>query len=886
MEVITTHSMADFDGLAAMIAAKKLYPGARLVLPGKAGRNVEDFLSLHKDVFLIAEPKDIDLNAVRRLVLVDTRNPKRIDLLGALLGRADVEVHIYDHHPPDEDDARGTLEMVAPVGATTTLLVERIREAGLEISSFEATVLALGIYEDTGSLLYPSTTVRDVAAVEFLLGRGANLTVVADFLGRPLTEEQKGLLKELILNAERHLINGVKILVAKARIGDFFDGLALLTHKLAEIERLDAVFSVVEMDDRVYIVGRSALPDLDIRGVLQYFGGGGHPAAASAAVKGATVDRVAGELLEVLRSAIRVPLTVAEIMSTPVKTVSPETSIAEAGQVMLRYGHSGLPVVRNGQLVGILSRRDVEKAQRRNLAHAPVKGFMSNQVVTVEPYLAVSEARALMSEYNIGRLPVVEGGRLVGIISRTDILGTLHRDFRPQFRLLYSPAKTQAKQHNITAILQIGIPPLMLAFLKRAGVVAEGMGTGAFLAGEAVRDLLLGFPRQEVSVVVEGDALKLAAALCEEFGVRFKPQPKLPGGTLRLPDGSKCRLTEARAEFFEYAFGTPLEGTSLRQELYRRDFTIDALAVELSAERFGQVVDYFGGREDLQYGFVRVLHNRSFVEEPRRVLRAVWLAERFHLQIEGQTLKLLREAVRDGVLSRVSPEGLWREVRPYLDDDGAPRFLGRCAELGIWPYLFPAASHWEVEPVLTYLPQALKTVESWGVVFGERWLSYFIAALHWTDPPSAQALCERYRFGRNTTAKVVAAVRHWQEVLGKLTVRGNANTSALARAVLQLPREAYPLLFVLLGEEGCRDRFREVLTAVIANKPRITGKDIKKMGYAPGPLYREALDAVWQARLEGLVVSREEEREFVRQYFARRESEGSPSQRFQCRHRE
>jgi len=103
---------------------------------------------------------------------------------------------------------------------------------------------------------------------------------------------------------------------------------------------------------------------------------------------------------------------------------------------------------------------------------------------------------------------------------------------------------------------------------------------------------------------------------------------------------------------------------------------------------------------------------------------------------------------------------------------------------------------------------------------------------------------------------------------------------------VQLPREAYPLLFVLLGEEGCRDRFREVLTAVIANKPRITGKDIKKMGYAPGPLYREALDAVWQARLEGLVVSREEEREFVRQYFARRESEGSPSQRFQCRHRE
>lgn len=873
MEVITTHSMTDFDGLAAMIAAKKLYPGAHLVLPGKAGRNVEDFLSLHKDVFLLEDPKGIDLSAVRRLILVDTRNPRRIGLLGALVGRADVEVHIYDHHPPDEDDARGTLEVVAPVGATTTLLVERIREAAAELSSFEATVLALGIYEDTGSLLYPSTTTRDVAAVEFLLDRGANLVVVADFLGRPLTEEQKGLLKELILNAERHLINGVKILIAKARISDFFDGIALLTHKLAEIERLDAVFSVVEMEDRVYVVGRSALPDLDIRGVLQHFGGGGHPAAASATLKGVAVEQVAGELLQVLRATVRVPLTVAEIMSTPVKTVSAEMSIAEAGQVMLRYGHSGLPVVRDGRLVGILSRRDVEKAQRNNLAHAPVKAFMSNQVVTVEPYLAVSEARALMIEHNIGRLPVVEGGRLIGIVSRTDILRTLHRDFRPQFHLLYSPAKTQAGRHNIAAVLRTAIPSARLAFLERAGALARESGAGAFLVGEAVRDLLLGFPGEKISVVVEGDAFKLAAALASELGLRFKPFKRFPGVEFFFLDGGRCGLTEARAEFFEYALGSELEDNSLRQELYRRDFTIDALAVDLSPEWFGQVVDYFGGRDDLQYGLVRVMHNRSFIEEPCRVLRAVRLAERYNLQIERQTLKLLREAVRDGILSRVSPASLWREMRPYLDDDGAARFLGRCAELGIWPYLFPVTSHWEVEPVLTYLPQALRTIESWGVVFGERWLAYFIAAVHWTNVPSAQALCERYGFGRNTTEKVLAAIANWQEALGRLSVRGPVRPGVLAQAVLKLPREAYPLLFILLSEEGYQDRFREVLTALMANKPRVTGKDIRKMGYPPGPLYREALDAVWQARLEGLLASREEELEFIRNYFARRENE-------------
>lgn len=833
MEVITTHLLTDFDGLAAMVAAKKLYPGASLVLPGKASCAVEDFLALHKDALLIEDAKNINLGRVRRLILVDTRNPRRIGFLNALVERADVEIHIYDHHPAHGDDVRGTLEVVEPVGATTTLLVERIREAGIELSPFEATVLALGIYEDTGSLLYPSTTCRDAAAAGFLLSCGANLSVVANFLERPLAAEQQELLKELILNAERHLVNGLKVLVTWARSEEFFDGLAVLTHKLVEIEQLDVVFTIVEMVDRVYVTGRSGLPEVDVRAVLQHFGGGGHPAAAAAVVKRVTVEQVKERLLARLSESVRAPLTVAEIMSSPVKTVSPETTIAEAGQVMLRYGHSGLPVVREDQLVGILSRRDIEKAQRHNLTHAPVKAFMSHQVVTVEPYLPVSDAQTLMIEHNIGRLPVVEGGRLVGIVSRTDILRTLHPDFKPQFRLLYAPASPAAGKRNVAALLRAGVTAPALSILERLGARARESGRAAFLAGETVRDLLLGLGPRELKVVVEGDAAALAAAVATEAKLRLKETARQGGAVLLLADGCRCYVREARPGFFEYALGIQVNNRSLHQELYRQDFTIDALAVELAPERFGEVIDYFGGREDLKFGLVRVLHNRSFAEEPLRVLRAVWLSERFNFQIERQTLKLLREAVRDGLLERVAPPDFWRVVRSCLEDERAARFLGRCAELGIWPYIFPVASHWEVEPVLTYLPQALKTLESWGIVLKSRWLAYFITAVHWTNIPSAQALCERYRFGRHTTAKVVAAISRWQELLGKLTARGQVDLVALAKAMLDLPREAYPLLYVLLSEEGYQERFREVLAAIWFNKPRLTGKDIKEMGAPP-----------------------------------------------------
>lgn len=869
MEVITTHLLTDFDGLAAMVAAKKLYPGASLVLPGKASRPVEDFLALHKDALLVEDAKSINLSRVRRLILVDTRNLRRIGFLNALVERADVEIHIYDHHPAHEDDVRGTLEVVEPVGATTTLLVERIREAGIELSPFEATVLALGIYEDTGSLLYPSTTYRDAAAVGFLLSCGANLSVVASFLERPLAAEQQELLKELILNAERHLVNGLKVLVTWARSEEFFDGLAILTHKLVEIEQLDVVFTIVEMVDRVYITGRSGLPEVDVRAILQHFGGGGHPAAAAAVVKRVTVEQVKERLLARLRESVRAPLTVAEIMSSPVKTVSPEITIAEAGQVMLRYGHSGLPVVREDQLVGILSRRDIEKAQRHNLTHAPVKAFMSHQVVTVEPYLPVSDAQTLMIEHNIGRLPVVEGGRLVGIISRTDILRTLHPDFKPQFRLLYTPAPSTAGKRNIAALLRAGVTAPALNILERLGVRARESGRVAFLAGKTVRDLLLGLGPRELKVVVEGDAAALATAVAAEAKLRLKEMARESGAVLLLAGGYRCYVSEARPGFFEYALGIQVNNRSLYQELYRQDFTIDALAVELAPERFGEVIDYFGGREDLKFGLVRVLHNRSFTEEPLRVLRAVWLAERFNFQIERQTLKLLREAVRDGLLERVAPPDLWRVVRSCLEDEKAARFLGRCAELGIWPYIFPVASHWEVEPVLTYLPQALKTLESWGIVLKSRWLAYFITAVHWTNIPSAQALCERYRFGQHTMAKVVAAVSRWQEFLGKLTARGQVDLVGLAKAMLDLPREVYPLLYVLLSEEGYQERFREVLAAIWLNKPRLTGKDIKEMGQISGSLYREVIDAVWRARLEGLVKTTEEELAFARTYLTR-----------------
>jgi tRNA nucleotidyltransferase (CCA-adding enzyme) len=301
MDIITTHTNTDLDALASMVAAKKLYPEAQMVFPGKLSRNVEEFMSLHKDIFTVKTSKDIDFNKVKRVILVDTKNPKRINKLADLFSRPGLEVHIYDHHPWTEGDARGSLEVVEIIGATTTLLVERIIERGIAITPLEATIMALGIHGDTGSLLFTSTTSRDAAAVAYLIEKGANLGVVSEFLGRPLTEDQKTLLKSLLMSAERHLINGAKVLIARARTEEFVVGLSLLTHTISEIERLDAIFTVVLMEDRVHVVGRSNIPQVNVAEILGPFMGGGHPAAASATVKNSNVNEVAERLVRTIQ---------------------------------------------------------------------------------------------------------------------------------------------------------------------------------------------------------------------------------------------------------------------------------------------------------------------------------------------------------------------------------------------------------------------------------------------------------------------------------------------------------------------------------------------------------------------------------------------------------
>jgi len=878
MEVIVSHSNTDFDGLAAMVAAKKLYPDAELVFPGKLCRNVQEFMALHKDTLNVRMVKDIPLQHVSRLILVDTRSRSRIAALQRLVGKPEVDIHIYDHHPAYPEDIQGHLEITAMVGATTTILVEQIRSQNIGLNSFEATILALGIYEDTGCLTFSTTTARDAEAVAYLLSQGANLSVVADFIGRPLTESQKSLLNTLILSAEHYLINGVKVLVTKTSIDEFVGGLALLTHKLGEIESLDVIIAVVQMEDRVHMVARSRIDSVNVAEILEEFGGGGHEKAASATIKDVDIDNIVTELHRVLREKIKPQDTAATLMSSPVKIVSPTTTIDEARKIMLRYGHSGLPVVDGLQMLGVISRRDLDKAKQHGLGHAPVKGYMTRQVVTINPETPLREIQHLLIENNIGRLPVIDNGRLVGIVSRTDVLRTLHgKDYPEKYRTIYLSDEEGAKaRKTIKELMVERLPEHIRDLLGKVSYVACRHNFDVYLIGGFVRDLLLGLENFDVDLVVEGDGVAFARTLAEFMCGRVRVHEKFGTAVVILHDGFKIDVATARTEYYEYPAALPkVETSSLKQDLYRRDFTINAMAIALGKENFGELIDYFGGQRDLEKKVVRILYNLSFVEDPTRIFRAIRFEQRYGFHMDPQTLELAKRAIKDNWLDKLSYDRIREELRHIFKENYPINAINRMNELGLWKFILPEITvDEEIREMVDKLPGINDFVRR-KMHYQESfhpWLVYFITMIHKVDDGTAAAICQRLRLTKEETRIVTVTLSNWRGIMDELAGAGDVKMSTVARLLRPLPDEAYAFILAKVDDGRVRRLLEDYLDVRERRWLSISGEDLKAWGYKPGPLFREVLDYVEAAKLDGMIQTPEEEAALAKKYLQNRAS--------------
>src|SRR5439155_14566239 len=270
------HGNTDFDAFAAMLAARRLYPNAVACVAGSLNRNVREFARLHADELDLVEAARLDLDAIRRLVVVETTDAGRLGELEKIARDQAVEKVVFDHHDVELPDwVNPETAVLSRDGALTTTLVGILAERELAVTPLEATAFALGIHEDTGSLTYPSSTQRDAEALAWCLRHGAYQHLVAAYLHMPLSAEERDLLNALLDSTETHDVAGVQVLVAAISWPRYVDGVSNLAHKLVDLTDCKALVCLVQMDDRVFAVVRSRTPEVDAAAVAEALGGAG-----------------------------------------------------------------------------------------------------------------------------------------------------------------------------------------------------------------------------------------------------------------------------------------------------------------------------------------------------------------------------------------------------------------------------------------------------------------------------------------------------------------------------------------------------------------------------------------------------------------------------------
>lgn len=871
MDVITTHINADFDCLGSMIAAHRLYPRAEMVFPGGQERSLRQFfLKSVEYVYGFKRIKDIDLERIERLILVDVCHSSRIGPFARVAARPGVELHIYDHHPARSGDLSGVLEHIEPVGATVTVFCQLFMQQGLQPTPDEATLMMLGLYEDTGRLSFNTTTTHDYRAAAFLLEAGASLNTVSDFLVQELTRDQVRLLNDLIATQTVLNIQGIDITIAHASVDYFVGDIATLVHKLKDMDNLDALFVLVRMENRVFMIGRSRIEAVQAGEILSEFGGGGHAAAASCTVRDQTLLQILERLPLVLQRHVQPRWQVAQLMSAPVKSVAPGETIASIHQTLSRFNINAMPVVEGPRVVGIITRQLVDKAVYHGLQDQLVREYMSTDFHCVEPQTPIEVLKGVIVESNQRFVPVLRDGQLVGAVTRTDLLRHMASSSGtrpgPGGIGLASRGGKWFKPNQVRRLIRNRLPQRIQQILLRLGAVADRLGCTTFVVGGFVRDLLLNGENLDLDIVVEGDAIAFAEAFATEEGCRVRYHRKFGTAVVIYPDGFKLDMASARMEFYPHPGALPaVEHASVKMDLYRRDFTINTLAITLNTEAHGELLDYYGGQRDMSERAIRVLHNLSFVEDPTRMFRAVRFEQRLGFQIGKQTEHLLRSAVRLGLLDKISGKRLFNELFILLSErDPQPAVL-RLHKLDLLHALHPKlGGHIDYSRVFGEAKRAMDWYEL--LYTGQpcrKWLCYLLVLTATLDTSGILDLCRRLQLQARFTDILTDQRQAALATLKRLERRRSLippRDSSLYRWFEPLPTEILLLLMALTGKEHVRQWISRYITQLREVKPLLSGHDLEQLGIPPGPIYQDILASLLRAQLDGRATTVEAQR--------------------------
>src|SRR3989338_7863924 len=405
----------------------------------------------------------------------------------------------------------------------------------------------------------------------------------------------------------------------------------------------------------------------------------------------------------------------------------------------------------------------------------------------------------------------------------------------------------------------------ILKVIRDIGRAADRRGLRAYIVGGIVRDIILGRKNLDIDIVTEGPAIPFARSVAKAAGAKVTVYPQFGTATLRWPFGLRFDLVAARQEFYPHPGALPqVRPGTLRDDLFRRDFTINAMAVCLNKDGWGQLVDEFGGLPDLREKKIRVLHQRSFIDDPTRILRAVRFEQRLCFHIEPWTLGLLKQALREegtpainggdkrGVYN-VKPPRYFTEFKKMLAEDQPQRHLARLKALGALRTV-DAALKTDFRLLKQIQPRLSRIA---GNIVCVRWLIHLMAITETMSGAKLQAFLRKFPFRKEERESILQAARS-KNILRKLAAPGLSRIQVYG-ILRPLHQDAVVYLQVRTLQKKVTERIGRYLHHDAGMQVDIDGEDLKRLGVSPGKKIGAILQKVLCMKIDGRVKDREQQ---------------------------
>jgi tRNA nucleotidyltransferase (CCA-adding enzyme) len=506
-------------------------------------------------------------------------------------------------------------------------------------------------------------------------------------------------------------------------------------------------------------------------------------------------------------------------------------------------------VTDDGKLVGSVAREDLDRAIGHGLSHAPVKGIMSGRALEAGADAPLSELQQLLAESAEGRIAIVDGEAVAGVVTRRDVLRALDEAAEP------------ADETGESIAAELGALPRLERAFGAIAAASEGV-EGVYLVGGTVRDILLGEESFDVDIAVEGDAIALARRIARELDGRTREHEKFGTAVVLYGEGERVDVVTARTEFYDAPAALPaVEHASIREDLFRRDFTINAMAASLKGEDFGRLVDPFGGREDLATGTVRVLHNLSFIEDPTRIFRAIRYENRYGFRMDEHTARLARSCVELGLVGDLSSARLRDELTALLEEGEVSHSLPRLAELGAAGAIHPHLA--ADDEAVALFDRGRKLARELGVDAPDWRLGLTVLARRM---PAAEVTdwLDRLKLRKRDADLVAAAVTVAPRIVSRLREEALLPSDIVAMADQYAPDA--PLFALALDELEPLRRYFEELRHVRLD---VAGAELAELGLGESPRVGEILAELRQRKLDGELVGRDAELAAARELIQR-----------------